>query len=187
MLTYEELFEALRKEKYSEKLQQLPKDFIPNYSEYVETKKKQVALKDGDMFSEDVLREKKQAENAVALFRDLMLRRKKKILDLVFVAAETGVMKKDFVDMLKFEKELFENLVGVVDSGDKALNSLMNGKDAKEDEAPHKMVLLNEDVEEFVDMNGNAVGPFKKGNLANLDVGVADVLIGSGQARIVDE
>ena len=107
MLTYNDLYEFLRKEKYSEQLQKLPRDFVKEFSSYMVETRKRFSNVEVDSFSDDILKEKKQYENAVAIFKELMLRRKKKILNLVFIAAETGVMKRDFTDMLSFEKDLF--------------------------------------------------------------------------------
>ncbi len=186
MITYEELYEYLRKEKFGERLQNLPKNFIEEYVDYVETKRKQFALMEGDMFADDLLREKKQYENAMTLFRDLILRRKKKILELVFVAAETGIMKKDFADMLTYEKELFEKLVAALETGDKSLQEQLRG-DTGAPTATTALIMLEEDVTEFVDMQGNAIGPFTKGAVANIDRSVADILVADGKARHVDE
>ncbi len=186
MLDYAELYEILRKEKYSEQLQKIPKDFVGQVGEYFGEKKKEFELVGGDMFSDSVLRAKKQFENSKGIFKELMLRRKKKILNLVFVAAETGIMKRDFSNMLEFEKELFEELVSAVEKEEKNMNDLMNG--VKEVESSgNKMIVLNEDVEQVVDMTGNVVGPFKKGDLANLDLGVAEILVSGGKASFVDE
>jgi DNA replication initiation complex subunit (GINS family) len=185
MLAYQDLYEHLRKEKYSEQLQNLSKDFVVQFSEYCVEKKKQFSVfdGDGDMYSDDILREKKQFENAFALFKELMMRRKRKILNLVFVAAETGIMKKDFTDMLSFERDLFEKLLKSVDEGDKALTELLNGK---KEESGSKMIIISEDIEKFVDMDGRIVGPFRKGNLVNINRRVADVLVGGEKATFVD-
>jgi len=40
MLTFSDIYEAMRKEKYSENLQMLPKNFMIEASEYFEEKKK---------------------------------------------------------------------------------------------------------------------------------------------------
>jgi DNA replication initiation complex subunit (GINS family) len=183
MLNYNDLYEMLRKEKYSEQLQPLSKNFVQQFSEYLSETKKQFSSHSEELFSDELLREKKQFENAFAIFREMMLRRKKKILNLVFVAAETGIMKKDFADMLSFEQELFEKLVRAVEDGDKQMNELLNGKV----EMSNKMMLLSEDVEEFVDMSGNVVGPFKKGELVNIDSKVVDILVASSKGKLVDE
>jgi len=185
MLSYNDLYEHLRKEKYNDQLQQLPRNFVPEFSDFMtETRKK---FSDSDVssngFSDDFLKEKKQYENAMALFKELILRRKKKILNLVFIAAETGIMKKDFVDMLPFEQDLFERLVRAVDDADKSLRDLMNGKPL---ESVNKRVIIKEDIEQFVDMGGEVIGPFKKGNLIDIDSQIADILVSDGKAMVVD-
>ena len=187
MLSYNDLFEYLRKEKYGEQLQKLPSDFISGFSEFMVEMKKSFS-KDEDSFLDDSLIVKKQHENSMAIFKELMLRRKRKILNLVFVAAETGVMKKDFEDMLSFEKNLFEKLVEEVSSADKELNKLMNGNGKKiksSEKVSEKKIKILEGVEEFVGLDGKAVGPFEKEAIAELDSQVAEILIGSGKAEAI--
>ena len=184
MLEYNDLYECLRKEKYAEQLQKLPKDFVQQFSDYLKSKKKDLSTDSEDMFAEDMLREKKQLENAFSIFRELLLRRKRKILNLVFVAAETGIMKRDFSDMLSFEQDLFERLVRSVNDADKVLHEEMNGKQI--DISSNKMILIKEDIEEFVDMSGEGVGPYKKGDLVNLDSEVAEILVSGKKAVFVD-
>ena len=182
MLDYSELYEYLRKEKYSEQLQNLPRDFVQQFSEYMkETRGKFSKMEE---FADDYLREKKQYENAMAIFKEMMLRRKKKILNLVFVAAETGIMKKDFSDMLPFERDMFERLVMSVDDADKSMNELLNGK---VNESSNKMIIVREDIEQFVDMSGEVIGPLKKGNLMSLDTQIADILVSGGKAVFAED
>lgn len=185
MLSYNDLYELLRKEKYSEVLQVLPKNFLDEFSEYFSMQKEQSSQEDS-LFSDSVARSKKQFENSIALFKELILRRKKKLLSLVFVAAETGIMKRDYENMLGFEKEIFDKLVKAFEEGEKELNELLHGKKSQEKER-QKMIIFTQDVEQFVDMNGKVLGPFTSGQLANLDSQVSELFIGSGKARIVDE
>ena len=184
MLSYNDLYEILRKEKFNEALQLLPGDFIDQLSAYLSDKKDQSSLDDG-MFQDSVMKNKKQYENSIALFKELILRRKKKILNLVFVATETGIMKRDYENMLQHEREMFDSIVKVCESADKSMNRSLQG--VKEGVVANRMVLFNGDVEQFVDMNGIVVGPFMTGELANLDSQVAEIIVGSGKARFVDE
>lgn len=185
MLSYNDLYEILRKEKFNDVLQPLQSDFIEQLSAYLNDKKDQSNV-DDSMFQESVLKSKKQYENSIALFKELILRRKRKILNLVFVATETGIMKRDYENMLQFEREMFDSIVKVCESADKSMNRSLQGiKDGIG--ASNRMVLFNNDVESFMDMNGNAVGPFMTGELANLDSQVAEILVSGGKARFVDE
>ena len=110
MINYNDIYEAARKERYSEQLQNLPKNFISEVTKYLK-EKKQISLKEDDTFSDVIIKRKKQLENAITLFKELMLRRRKKLLNLVLIAAETGISKQDFENMLEFEKVLFEELM----------------------------------------------------------------------------
>lgn len=186
MISYNELYEILRKEKYAEVLQPLPKEFLKDLSEYLNERKSSSSGGESHFLQEDFLKDKKQLENSIALFKELMLRRKKKILNLAFVATETGIMKRDYENMLPFEKEIFDNLVKGFEEGDKVLSNLMQGK-GKDEKDKMAMVIFNQDVEQFVDMTGNLVGPFSSGELASLERDVSEILVAGGKAKLVDE
>lgn len=184
-VSYQDIYEFLRKEKYSEQLQVLPRTFIAQVAEFFRESREKLKGED-PLFSEELGAEKKQLENAISIFRELMLKRKKKILNLVFVASETGIMKRDFGSMLRFEQELFEKLVSAVESGDKDLNDALTGKVDKE-EHKNRLIIIDQPVEDFVDLEGNSIGPFEKGHVANLNSEVAKILVSDGKARFVDE
>ena len=76
MLTYNELYEILRKEKYSETLQQLDKNLLIDFSEYLKDLRTKIS-EENDFFSTGS-HPKKQLENSISLFKGLVLRRKRK-------------------------------------------------------------------------------------------------------------
>jgi DNA replication initiation complex subunit (GINS family) len=186
MITYNDLYETLRKEKYNENLQLLSKSFISEVADFLNERKEE-SLRESDLFVDLTAKAKKQLENSIALFRELMLRRKKKLLNLVFVAAETGVMKRDYENMLPFERELFERFVKAFEENDKEISKLLNAKKAGDGAKKQRMIIFNQNVEQFVDLNGALTGPFASGELANLDSEVADILVSGGKAGYVDE
>nr|AQS33642.1 hypothetical protein [uncultured archaeon]AQS34297.1 hypothetical protein [uncultured archaeon] len=183
MITYNDLYEILRKEKYSETLQPLQQNFIQEFSEYINDKT--ASQKPNDPFSQDA-KSKKQLENAVSLFKELMLRRKKKILSLVFVATETGIMKRDYENLLPIEKETFDSLAKTFEHGEKKLAKMLNSQ-PHEEARKNKMILFVEDTEQFVNHEGKTIGPFKSGDLANLNTDVAQILVQGEKATFVDE
>ena len=184
MITYSDLYEAARKERYSEQLQPLLKNFILEVAEYLR-EKKQLSLKEDDIFSDMIAKTKKQLENAVTLFRELMIRRRKKILDLVLIAAETGISKQDFDNMLSFEKSLFEELIKNIENSDKKINELLDGK--KVEELKNELVIFKTDVEEFLDIEGEKIGPFKKGQIANIPKEITKILIEDGKVEVLEK
>ena len=145
--------------------------------------KKEISSKEEDAFSDIVIKTKKQLENAITLFKELMLRRRKKILNLVLIAAETGISKQDFENMLLVERDLFEELMKCIDVSDKRLSEILNGK--QEEVQKNELIVFKEDVDELVDLDGNKVGPYQKGEIANIATEVAKILIDDGKAEIV--
>jgi DNA replication initiation complex subunit (GINS family) len=183
MITYNDIYEALRKEKYSDQLQVLGKKFIGDFADYLEDKKK-LALQEGELFSDEVAKIKKQLENSRSIFDELMLLRKKKILGLVFVASETGISKKDFENMFDFEKELFDKLMENVKEAEKKL-SLKFVVEKSDPENEMSLLLFLDRVDEFVGLDGETLGPFEKDEISNIPKKIADILIGDGKAEIV--
>lgn len=184
MITYNDIYEAARKERYSAQLQHLPKIFINEVSNYLK-EKKDISAKQDDVFSDVILKTKKQLENAITLFRELMLRRRKKILNLVLIASETGISKQDFENMLMIEKTLFENLMKCIDLSDKELNENLNGK--KEFAQKNELIVFKDNVEELVDLKGKRIGPFEKGQIVNISKEIAQILIDDNKAEVVME
>jgi len=185
MITYNDLYEAARKERYSEQLQQIPKNFISEVAKYIKDKK-EIAVKDSEEFSDVIMKTKKQLENALTLFKELIIRRRKKILNLVLIATETGISKQDFENMLSIEKELFEELMNCMDISEKKLNESFNGGKG-EPTKNNDLVVFIDNVEEFLDMDGNKMGPYSKGDIANISKEIAKILSDSGKVQLLEK
>ena len=180
MITFNDIYEASRKERYSEKLQDLPENFIQEVADYLK-EKREISLKNDDAFSDVVMKTKKQLENANTLFKELMNRRKKKILNLILIATETGISKKDFDNMLDFEKKLFEELMKCVDVSDNKISEAVSGKPKNGENM--QRIFFKEGVGELAGLNGEQIGPFKKDQSAELPKEIAKILIESGKAE----
>jgi DNA replication initiation complex subunit (GINS family) len=184
MITYNDIYEASRKERYSEQLQPLPKNFINEVADYLK-EKREISSKETDLFSDVIVKTKKQLENAITLFKELILRRKKKILNLVLIAAETGISKQDFDNMLQFEKTLFEDLMKSIDVSEKKLNEMLNGGSGETQK--NELIVFKDFVDEFIGLDGGKMGPFEKGEIANLPKEIAKILVDSGKVEKVEE
>lgn len=174
----------MRKEKYSEQLQLLSKKFLVDAAEYFR-EKREFLSKEEDLFSDMAIKNKKKLENALSSFRDLLRIRKKKILNLSFVASEVGISKKDFENLLSFEKDLFEEVVKSLERAEENMNAEMSGD--QKDELKHKLVRFLEDVPEFLDFEGNEVGPFDKGEIANLENEIVEILEKDKRVEVIDD
>jgi DNA replication initiation complex subunit (GINS family) len=185
MITYNDIYEAAKKERYSENLQPLQKSFIKEVAEYLK-EKKEIASREENTFSDVLLKTKKQLENAITLFQELLRRRRKKILNLVLIASETGISRQDFENMLLVEKHLFEDLMKCIESSDKKLNEILSGE-AEKEESKNSMVVFLENLEEFKDLDGNNLGPFEKGQIANIPRDVAKILVEDSKLEIIEK
>jgi len=185
MITYNDLYEAARKERYSEQLQPIPKNFVSEVAKYIKDKK-EIASKDSEDFSDVIMKTKKQLENAMTLFKELIIRRRKKILNLVLIATETGISKQDFENMLSVEKELFEELMNCMDLSEKKLNESFNGGE-NETSKKNDLIVFIEDVEEFLDVEGEKMGPYSKGDIANIPKEIAKILLDGRKAEIIEK
>ena len=183
MITYNELYDALRKERYSEQLQPIPKNFIKEVADYLKDKR-EIANKKDDDFTDTILKTKKQFENSIAIFKELILRRKKKILELAFVAAQTGISKRDFENMLAVEKDIFDGIMKFIEKGDKKINEILKGNSGV---SKNKLIVFIDNTDKFLDLDGNELGPFRKGDIANISEEIANILIIDKKAEGVDE
>jgi len=186
MISYSDLSEILRKEKYSEQLQPLSKKFVSDVAGYFREKSK-ISDKQDNTFSDTIIKTKKQLENALLLFNDLIKIRRKKLLNLSFIASETGISKRDFENMLDFEKELFEKIMSAIEEAGKKLNKEMEKKDTKAVEKKNRLIMFIQDVDEFLDADGKTIGGFKKNDLANLPKEISKILVDDKKAEYVDE
>jgi len=184
MITYNDIYEAAKNERYSTQLQPIPKNFVEEVSKYLK-EKKEIASKKDDDFSEVIIKTKKQLENAIMLFKEVMRRRRKKILSLVLIAAETGISKQDFENMLSFEKELFEEFMKYIDSSDKKITDILNG--VKKKDKKNNLIVFVEKVEEFLGLEGKKMGPFEKGQIANLPKEITSILVEGKKAELVEK
>lgn len=184
MITYKDIYEASKKERYSENLQPISKGFVRDVAKYLK-EKRDAAAKDNDVFSDSLLKTKKQLENAITLFQELLRRRRRKMLNLVLIASETGISRQDFENMLQVEKDLFEELVKLIEKSDKELNKILDGGKSNEEDQRNELVVFSEHVEEFVDMSGEKMGPFDEGQIANIPKDIAKILLGDGKIQII--
>ena len=184
MITYKDIYEAAKKERYSENLQPIPKNFVKEVSKYLK-EKNEITSKEDDVFSDSLIKNKRQLENARTLFQELLRRRRKKIFSLVLIASDTGISKQDFENMLLVEKQLFEELVDCVEKSDKSLNQLINGE-KEESIEKNSLVVFLEEVDEFVSASGQKFGPYSIGDFANIPKEVATILHEDSQVEFMD-
>lgn len=189
MITYQEIYDILRKEKYNEFLQKLPKNFLEGVATYLNEKKEILSREQGNsegLFSDTLRMTRKQLDNALSIIKEIIAIRERKVLNLAFTAAETGVSKKDTENLLKHEKELFELVVRKLEQSQKEVNQKLSGKQEEKKDLKNLLIRFKENVPAFLDADGNELGPFKAEDLANLPQEISKILINDGKAVIIE-
>ncbi|MFC1800688.1 hypothetical protein ACFLYT_01395, partial [Nanoarchaeota archaeon] len=111
-ITYETLFELLRRERDRDEIQKLQNSFFNDVIEYL--KEKQIILdKSGEEMFDDEEKEstRKQVESIRKILKELYTRREKKIINM---AINKSITQSNIIDssaLLKEERSMFESLV----------------------------------------------------------------------------
>ncbi len=215
-VTYETLYEMLRREKSREELQALDEGFLLDVLNYLREKQRILdeAEKKQDLFSLDE-REKTQVQlvNIRKIVRELYERREKKIADMALNRSRTKSNLIDTSTLLVHERYLFDSIVSVLDSfrGSVLHNVLslrepsltVNMPEPAKEIAPEepktitqpiaqaaptiKFVKFTQPVEQFVGKELELYGPFQPDQREQLPADIADILIEKGSAVEVPE
>ena len=203
-ITYETLFEVLRREKTRDELQKLDPTFFDDVVNYL--KEKVNALEHlkhkSDLFAvEEQKKAEKQLENTKKIIKELYERREKKIISMATDASRTFSTIIDTTAMLNKEKMFFDYLVELLNRFRKGiLFSIMEAKPpeiekpkqeepgTKEAPAPaetpeDKLIRFTHSVPKFFGENLEEYGPFEKEDIAKLPTSVANILIGKQRAE----
>jgi len=146
-ITYETLFELLRREKTREELQKLNMSFFSDVVNYLKEKNDALILPKNDIFAAEERRKAEtQMENIRNILKEFYEKREKKIISMALDMSRMsmGALNSEIIDtsaMLKEEKELFDYLVDVLNNNRKGvLYNILEAKmpDAKKKEAEEK-------------------------------------------------
>ncbi|HZX45144.1 MAG TPA: hypothetical protein VFF28_05680 [Candidatus Nanoarchaeia archaeon] len=206
-ITYETLFELLRREKDRSELQKLDSTFLANILRYLKDKYAIINKQQNELFAaEERKKTEEQLENIRKLIKDLYNRREKKIAGVAIEKSRNKAMIVDNSVFLKEEKEVFENLIKVLDMGrERILNYVLEMKEPasiepivieNKEEEQAKPVAVRRDtktvrflsaVPKFVGRELEEYGPFFAEDIASLPAVIADILIKKGRAEEISE
>jgi len=201
VITYETLYEILRREKLRAELQPLDKNFLKDIVNYLNDKQSifDSQMKKTSIFSgSETQKTQKQIENIKRMIQELYEKRENKIVQLAVFSSRADE-KSDFQGMLEEEKALYEELVSLLNNFRK--NVLLNvlslrapeiqqkeePKELKKDDKPNNRLLrFLHATPKFVGDDLKVYGPFEEEDVAALPLKVADILIKNGRAEDVN-
>jgi len=206
VITYETLFELLRREKDRTELQKLDSSFTSNVLRYLKDKYAIINKQQAELFGpEERKKTEEQIENIRKILKDLYNRREKKVAGVAIEKSRNPALIVDNSSFLKEEREVFENLVKVLDMGrENILNKLLEMKEPMEikpmnlEKAPEvnevkvekkdtKIVRFLSAVPKFVGRELEEYGPFLSEDIASLPAEIANILVKKGRAEEISE
>lgn len=196
IITYETLYELLRREKSRQEIQKLDKDFFNDVVKYIKDKKnilESQKSKDNIFAAKEIERTKKQLESIYRVLKELYEKRENKIITLALLNSrdnsniDTSLLLSDeikFYENVKnnlnlYRKNILFNLL------DGKLPVLEEPKVIKSDFQNRVLVRFINPVPKFVGSNGFVYGPFEEEDVANLPEDIAKLLIENGRVEEV--
>lgn len=198
-ITYETLYEMLRKEKSREELQKLDERFLKDTLNYLREKQQAYDenLTKNDIFSQSE-RDKLniQITNVKKIIKDLYDIRERKIINMSINKSRTNTHIIDTTQLLAQENEFFESLTTVMNRYRTGiLHKILELRDPdimpaeppaqeeqKEEETDRKSVKIIEKVDQFYGEELESYGPFEENEETTLPIQLADILISQGKA-----
>ena len=201
VITYETLFEILRREKSRGDLQELDQGFYQDIITYL-AQKKGILLRQpvasGLFGEEERMQTESQVLNIKRLIRQLYELRERKIIDMALNRSRTQSSLLDDSALLSEEKTFYETLITRMDEQRRdllyqILNAQAQAPSSEHDKKVEKKkemditLKFSDDVEQFVDEEMNEHGPFAEGDVATLPANLAQMLIERHGAERVEE
>ena len=194
IITYEAIYEKLRKEKYEPELQKLPESFFKEVIDYLKEKQAigETQKSQQNMFPAEAAKTEKQIENVKKILKELYERRESKIIQLALYSSRTKT-PIDTSSLLSEELSMYKELVSNFNNyRSSILQSLLElniprinqPKDIKmQSQEKTKLVCFLNPVPKFMGEDLNVYGPFVEQDVAALPPRVASVLIKKKRAQ----
>lgn len=151
MLTYETIRKTAKEEKESTKLVKLPEDFFAQVREYLDKKEEMSKEKNNTW----------EVQSARRVLEDLLESRERKIVTLALYSVRSGMAPENLTPE---EKDFFESVKGGIIQFRKKRKDVME----KGNGEGKKLVVIKEDLPEFVSLDLHTYGPYQKGDMVTL-------------------
>jgi DNA replication initiation complex subunit (GINS family) len=150
MLTYETIRGFAKQEKESTKLVKLPEDFFAQAREYLE-KKEAMGREKNNLW---------ELQSARRVLEDLLESRERKIVTLALYSVRSGMMPENLAPE---EREFFDSVKERIKQFRKKRRGVLEGG-----KAGRGLVVIKEDLPEFVGLDLKTYGPYSSGDIVTL-------------------
>jgi len=149
LLSYDAILKIVNQEKSEKNLVKLPENFFSDVNKYVENKSKMVDKENSW-----------ELESARRLVQDVLDIRERKILIHALYNVRSGMVSDNLTPE---EKMFFDKVVEEIKSFREGLKRTVEGEPEKKD-----LIVIENDLAEFVGIDMKTYGPFRKGDVVNL-------------------
>ena len=183
-ITYETLFDTLRKEKSSDELQDLEDNFYDDVNAYL-LDKKSTYKQNKDP------KTKQQIQNSKKLVKEIFERRQKKILLLAFNQGRTNVQLSTN-HLLKEEAYFYQTILQTINKYTELLtkSTTTKGKTLPKQEFKTEEVKTDEtkvefltNLPKFLGKDLESYGPYQKGDVVTIPNQLAEILVDKQRAK----
>ena len=211
VITYENLYEIVHKEKSNESLQKIKDKFPEQIAQYLHTKI-EVYKESKQKKSPDLEKIRTQVLSVRRLVKSFYELRERKIANMAISKSRTKSNLDEEENLLDYEQKMLEDIKSNLDKyRKKVLLNLLNAKlpystgsdkeenKEKTEEKPQQqekpilqeklenhMVRFLLDVPKFLGKKKEIYGPFKPGDIANLDKDIVKILIQNQAVEIIN-
>ena len=198
-ITYETLFDLLRREKGRNELQELDETFYEDVSSYIQEKNKTLRTTTSRGEKEKI---NIQLKNIKKILREIYELREKKIVSLATSKVRTNSNLIDTSKLLQEEKNLFEESCELLSKykakilektiqepeeetfeKEKPAPEEKKEEPAKEENKDSQKIKILHDLPRFLGVDQKIYGPYKKGDVTEMPISTAKLLLDKKRAE----
>ena len=200
IITYETLYDILRREKNRVELQELSETYLQDLINYLQKKKEilESQEKKKSIFTSiETQKTRKQIESIQKIIKELYERRESKIIQSAIISSRTNIETEEKSVMLPEEEEFYESLVKKLNyyrenvlyqlsNGDPPKIKISKPKDLKKLEKPMKTAKTIKfliDIPKFIGTDLETYGPYSGEETQDIPNEIADLLIKQQKAE----
>ncbi|MEK6907099.1 MAG: hypothetical protein AABW45_01085 [Nanoarchaeota archaeon] len=188
IITYEVLYDVLRRERIVHELQKLDDNFFNDINKYIKEKKailEDLKTKASIFAKKEIEKTEKELMNIKKIATEIYEKRESKIMQLALSSAITN-KNQDNGNLLPEERLIFENLIKFLkESRSELLTNLLEDKPKviKSEQESIKTVRILQPIPKFMGDDLNEYGPFEEEYIASLPIKISQLLIKNNKAE----
>jgi len=200
IITFETLYDLLRREKTRQEIQKLDENFYKDLAKYISEKRDILGSqkqKQSVFTEQEIKKTQNQIDSILKIIRELYEIRENKIIQMALINSRTKSENNTVINLVPEEEGFYELVIkGLNQFRSNILHSVQNSnpptmikkeepKDIKRDEKPQniKFIRFTETVPKFVGSDLQVYGPFEKEDVASLPTNIVSLLIKNNRAE----